>query len=255
MRANPTIAQIKHHSELVAKKHKALSCLHTTVTEEIFNRIMTCESAKQAWDRLAEEYQGDQKARQMEVLNLRRELEMLRMKEGETVKDYSDRVMKVVNQLRLLGEDLKDTRVVEKILVSFPEKFEAIISSLDNSKDLTKNTLPELINSLHVVELRQSLRQEQAVAEGAMVSQVKGKFKAQGKKNFEDQRRQNIAAQAGNNNNNKTKGKKETFPPCPHCGRRNHTENYCWVRPRVQCKICKRFGHYFKICKAKNEQP
>lgn len=208
---------------------------------------MTCETAKEAWDTLAEEFQGDQKARQMEVLNLRREMEMLKMKEGESVKEYADKVMQIVNQQqRMLGEELKDSRVEEKILVSLPEKFEAKISSHEDSKDLTKISLSELINALHVVEQSQSMRHNNEVLEGAMYSQVRGKGKFPARKNLEESRNQTSSG-------NKFKGKKE-FPPCPHCGRTNHTENFCWVRPGVQCKICKQFGHFFKICKSKQEQ-
>ncbi|TYH07113.1 hypothetical protein ES288_A08G207200v1 [Gossypium darwinii] len=45
LRANPTIAQIKEHSE---EKYKALSCIHSSVTDVIFTRIMTCETANEA---------------------------------------------------------------------------------------------------------------------------------------------------------------------------------------------------------------
>ena len=60
----------------------------------------------------------------MQILNLRREFESLKMKDSETIKEFSDKLMKVVNQIRLLGEELNDKRVVEKVLVSLPEKFE-----------------------------------------------------------------------------------------------------------------------------------
>lgn len=97
------------------------------------------------------------------------------------------------------------------------------------------------------------MRHDGGVSERAMYSQVRGKNKAQYKKSFKDSRKQPKTPQAGSSNI-KYKEKKESFPPCPHCGRKNHTENYCWVRPGVQCKICKQFGNFFKICKFKKEQ-
>jgi hypothetical protein len=50
----------------------------------------------------------------MQVLNLRREFEMQKMKESETIREFSDRLLSKVNKIRLLGEDLFDKRVVEK---------------------------------------------------------------------------------------------------------------------------------------------
>ncbi|EOY33038.1 Uncharacterized protein TCM_041046 [Theobroma cacao] len=59
--ANPTIAQMKQYNEEVAKRFKALSCIHSAVTDAIFVRIMACESAKEAWDKIKEEFHEDSK--------------------------------------------------------------------------------------------------------------------------------------------------------------------------------------------------
>ena len=98
---------------------------------------MTCETPKEAWEKLRDEYGGSIKTRNMQILNLRREFKVLKMKDSESVKDYRDRLMRIVNQVRLLGEDLTDKRIVEKVLVSVPKRFEAKISSFEDSKDLS----------------------------------------------------------------------------------------------------------------------
>ncbi|GLU17722.1 hypothetical protein SLE2022_340780 [Rubroshorea leprosula] len=245
---NATLAQIKRHSEEVAKRYKALTCLHSAVTDEIFNRIMTCETAKEAWDKLKVEFQGDNKARQMEVLNLKREFALIRMKDTETVKEFSDRLTKVVNKIRLQGEELSDKAVVEKVLVSLPEKFEHKISSLEDSKDLSQFSLTELVNALQAVEQRKALRLENNV-EGAYLATDRGKAAAKDDENkqFGDQRnREKKGYQSG-----MYKNKKQSFPPCSHCKKKNHSENYCWFRPGIQCRSCKLFGHIEKVCKLK----
>ena len=48
LRANPTVAQMKQHSEEVAKKFKALSALHASVSDVMFTRIMACTTPKKA---------------------------------------------------------------------------------------------------------------------------------------------------------------------------------------------------------------
>ncbi|KAF2319988.1 hypothetical protein GH714_021709 [Hevea brasiliensis] len=67
---------------------------------------MACETAKQAWDLLKAEFQGSEQTKQMSILNLRREFEVLKMKESESLKDYIDKLMNVVNKIRLLGVNL-----------------------------------------------------------------------------------------------------------------------------------------------------
>ncbi|XP_017622230.1 uncharacterized protein LOC108466418 [Gossypium arboreum] len=96
LKANPTVAQIRQHADERTKRHKAISCIQNCVSDVIFTRIMACETPKQAWDKLKEEFQDTERTRQQQLLNLRREFENLKMKEEETVKKYSDRIMAIV---------------------------------------------------------------------------------------------------------------------------------------------------------------
>jgi hypothetical protein len=66
------------------------------------------------------------------------------MKESEKVKDYFSRVIEVVNQMRTYGKDIHDQKIVEnfrrkkiveKFLMSLPEKYEYIVAAIE-SKDL-----------------------------------------------------------------------------------------------------------------------
>jgi hypothetical protein len=142
----------------------------------------------------------------MQVLNLIREFEMQRMKESETIKDYSDRLLDIVNKVRLLGTDFSDSRIVQKILVTVPEKFEATISSLENSKDVSRITLAELLNALQAQEQRRLMRQE---------GSVEGAFQATSQNNMYKKEKQSNS----NNSSNNT-----TFPPCPYCKKSNHPQ-------------------------------
>lgn len=96
---------MKQHSEEILKKFKALSTIHLAMSDAMFTRIMACIIAKEAWDKLRKESQGSARTRQMQVLNFRREFEILKMKDSEFVKEFSDRILKVMNQIRIFGED------------------------------------------------------------------------------------------------------------------------------------------------------
>ncbi|KAL5768038.1 hypothetical protein ACOSP7_014619 [Xanthoceras sorbifolium] len=103
----------------------------------------------------------------MQVLNLIREFELQRTKDSETIKDYSDRLLSVTNKVRLLGSEFTDSRIVETILVTVPEKYEATITTLENTKDLSKIFLAELLNSLQAQKQRRLIRQD-TTTEGAL---------------------------------------------------------------------------------------
>ena len=72
-----------------AKKPRALTYLHSAVSDIIFTRIITCESPKEVWDKLKEEFEGSDRVKAVKLLTLKREFEMLKMNEGEIIKDYS----------------------------------------------------------------------------------------------------------------------------------------------------------------------
>ena len=259
---NPTVAQIKFFNEERAKKFKALTALHNAVSEEIFTRIMACKTAKEAWDKLKAEFQGDDKSRKMQVLNLKRQFEGLKMKENETIKDFSSHISKLVNQVRLLGEEFPESRIVEKVLVSLPEKFEHKICSLEDSKDFTEMSFQDLVNALQAVEQRQAFRSEGSHEE-ALVADFKNQNRITYKNNSGGVSRKDKGKEkvyntwqprqySSNNYNARRNEKKEYYPACKYCKKTNHLEAWCWLK-NIQCRNCKQFGHVQKFCKNRIE--
>ena len=84
----------------------------------------------------------------MQVLNLIQDFELQKMKETKSIKEYSDRLLNIANRVELLGSSLLDLRIVEKILMTVPGIFEASITALENTKDLSMIILAELLNAL-----------------------------------------------------------------------------------------------------------
>ena len=176
---NPIMAQIRNHRERKTKKSKAKACLFAVVSTTIFTRIMSLKLAKDVWDYLKKEYAGDERIHGMQSLNLIREFELQRMKESDTIKEYSDRLLGIVNRVRLLGKSFTHSRIVEKILVTVPKKYEASITILENTKDLSNITLAKRLNALQVQEQRRLMRQDR-VTEG----DLQAKYPDSDKKKF-----------------------------------------------------------------------
>jgi len=109
---NPTMAQLKSHTLKTSRKSKAKATLFAAISEEIFTRIMHQNSAFEVWNFFKTEYEGDDKVKGMQVLNLIRAFEMQRMKESETINEYTNKLLSIANQIRLLGFEFSDSRIV-----------------------------------------------------------------------------------------------------------------------------------------------
>ncbi|XP_017406496.1 uncharacterized protein LOC108319764 [Vigna angularis] len=166
---NPTVAQMKNHKEKRLRKSKVKSILFTAVSPIIFNKIITLKTTYEIWKFLKEEYEGNERIKGMQALNLVRELEMQKMKDSETIKDYVDKLLGIANKIRLLGIEIRDSQIIQKILVTIPERYEATLSSLENSKDLFTITLAELLIALQAPEQRRLMREEYHI-EGALTT-------------------------------------------------------------------------------------
>ena len=81
-------------------------------------------------------FEGNNQTRLMQILNPKKEFEIHKIKEFESMKEYGNKLMYIVNQIKSLGENFPTQRIVEKLLVSLPERYESRISSLKDSKDL-----------------------------------------------------------------------------------------------------------------------
>ena len=50
-----------------------------------------------------------------------------------------------VNQLKMNGEQLPNQKLVEKVLRTFPKKFDAVVVAIEESKDLKQLSVDELL--------------------------------------------------------------------------------------------------------------
>ena len=107
----------------------------------IARKVMGCNIAKEVWDKLKSIYEGDTKVKQVKLQRHRAEFENLKMNEKEDIATYFLRVDEVVNAIIGLGEDLNESLVVQKVLRPLLLKYDAKVSSIEETRDLTKMTM------------------------------------------------------------------------------------------------------------------
>ncbi|XP_057489680.1 uncharacterized protein LOC130775574 [Actinidia eriantha] len=101
---------------------------------------------------MKKKFEGGARVKRSHLQALRKEFETLEMKTGEGVSEYFARVLTVANKMRTYGEQMQDVTVVEKTLRLLTEKFNYVVCSIEESKDIDELSIDELQSSLIVHE-------------------------------------------------------------------------------------------------------
>ncbi|WJX39045.1 hypothetical protein P8452_26635 [Trifolium repens] len=126
----------------------------------VFEKIADAETSKDAWDILQKSYGGDAKVKKVKLQALKRQYELLQMKNDESVADYFTRLVTLTNQMKNFGGNLGEQETVEKhgershvkedeqALFSKFKKYQSEKKKWQNKKDSKKGkdnaeTLPE----------------------------------------------------------------------------------------------------------------
>lgn len=93
-------------------------------------------------------YKGVEKAQKSKLQSLRKEYERYKMSDSESVKQYFSCITKIVNMMRVYGEDIPDNKVVDKILCTMPMKYDHVVTMIIESHDIDAMTVVELQGSI-----------------------------------------------------------------------------------------------------------
>ncbi|XP_016163614.1 uncharacterized protein LOC107606138 [Arachis ipaensis] len=93
------------------------------------------------------------------------------MSSSEIVEQYFTRVTNLVNKMRVYGEDMPDSKVVEKILRTMPMKYDHVVTTILESYDMDTITIAELQGTMksHISRI---LEKSEKSTEEALKSRV-----------------------------------------------------------------------------------
>ena len=132
---------------------KAINAIFYCVSPDEFHKISHVKTAKEAWTILETTYKGTKKVKDTKLQMLITRFEELKMGDDEAFNSFYGKLNEIVIAKLNLGEKIKDSKVVRKILRSLPKSFKAKVTTIEESKDLDEIKIQELIGSLQTYEL------------------------------------------------------------------------------------------------------
>ena len=118
------------------------------VTNEEFKKIFSTKTAKEAWTILQTTYEGTKAINDSNLQRLTKSFEEIKMEEGELFDEFYAKLKDIVNSTLNLGETILEPMIVRKVLRSLSERFHAKITAIEESMDIDKIPLTELVSNL-----------------------------------------------------------------------------------------------------------
>ena len=123
--------QRKSIEEAKLKDLKVKNFLFQAMDMEIMGTIFDKSTSKVIWDLMKQKYQGSTKVKRAQLQALRKEFEMLNMKEGEKIDNFIARTLTMVNKMKVNGENTQSSTMVSKVLRSLTPKFNYVECSIE----------------------------------------------------------------------------------------------------------------------------
>ena len=122
--------------------------LFSAVTNEEFKKISTTETTQEAWTILQTTYEGTKAIKDSKLQRLTTSFEKINMEEDESFDEFYAKLKDIVNSAFNLGEIILEPKIVRKVLRSLLMRFHAKITAIEESKDIEKIPLTELVGNL-----------------------------------------------------------------------------------------------------------
>ena len=132
---------------------RSLNALFSAVTNKEFKKISSTETAKKAWTILQTTYEGTKVVKDSKLQRLTTSFEEIKMEEDESFDEFYAKLKDIVNSAFNFGETIPKPEIVRKVFKSLPERFHAKIAAIEESKDIDKILLTELVGNLQTYKL------------------------------------------------------------------------------------------------------
>ncbi|PWA91392.1 zinc finger, CCHC-type [Artemisia annua] len=136
------------------KMHTTKAMIFQTLPQDILMQVAQYETAKEVWNSVKVRYLGADLVQKARLQTLRSELETLKMKENESVKDFSGKLGSIKAKFASLGTTLEDKIIVRKLLNSVPKKFLPIVATIEQYSEIDTMPFEEAVGRITAFEER-----------------------------------------------------------------------------------------------------
>ena len=119
----------------------ALNTIYNAIDSKVFEQIKDCERANEVWRRLEETYEGTPVVKSAKLYILKDKLTSFKIKDDESIPEMFRWLQVIINDLKALGENIKDEDISHRFLMCLPPRNEMLRMLIIRGglKELTPN--------------------------------------------------------------------------------------------------------------------
>jgi hypothetical protein len=222
-----------------AQDRQAMSALLRSVPKEMWQSLGRKATVKEAWEAVR-----TNRVKEVNAQKVLKEFENIAFKDGESIDAFGMRITNLVGNLKTLGENIDDVRVVKKFLPVVPPRFTQVVVSIEMLCNLKDLTVEELIGRLRAAEERFDDKTEHVTDKMGRLLLAEEDWIEKNKHRFHPG---NKAGGSGGGVGSK-KGKSAARPDGGASGEVKLTSEGT-PRRKGRCRNCGIYGHWAEDCK------
>ncbi|KAJ9541462.1 hypothetical protein OSB04_027968 [Centaurea solstitialis] len=169
LRAHGLWKTVTGEDEDEKRNYTTKAIIYPTLPEDILLQVAKYKDAQDVWESIRIRYLGTERVQKARLQTLRGELEKIKMKETETIDEFSGKIGGIVEKFKSLGSCLEEEVFVRKFLNSVSKKYLPIEASIEQYSDLESMPLEEAVGRLKANEDRLKSHDENDEEQGRLM--------------------------------------------------------------------------------------